>query len=108
MTPLWALLAAMLLSAISVVIAAAAFVRAGRRMEKGDAVKMEARLTGLEVKVEAVPTHAAVHELAISVTTLAGEVKAMNVRQDGMVRFVERLERVTDRQEKHLLDGGGK
>jgi uncharacterized coiled-coil protein SlyX len=108
MNPLWVQLAALAFSAFSVVVATAAFIRAGRRMDKGEAVKLESRLVRLEATVAAVPTQEAVHELALSISTLTGEVKAMNARQDGMVQIVGRLETVTDRQEEHLLKGANK
>lgn len=103
MTPIWFHGAVLITSVMSITMAAAAFVRAGRRMAKGDALNLEARLVELETKVAALPTHKAVHELAISIEHLAGEVKALNARQDGMVKIVERLETITERQERHLL-----
>lgn len=106
MMPIWVQLATLVASGVSVAVAIAAFVRAGRRMDKGEAVKLEARLKGLEVTVDAMPTHKAVHALAISIEHLAGEVKALNARQDGMKAVVERLETVTNRQEEHLLNRG--
>lgn len=108
MTPLWVQLTAVVISAIGMAVAVAAFVRAGRRVDKGEAVKLEGRLKAIEVKVEAMPTHKAVHELAISIEHLAGEVKALNARQDGMKAVVERLETVTNRQEEHLLNRGAR
>lgn len=93
---------------ISVLVAVAAFVRASRRTDKGEAIKMEARLVVLEERVAAVPTHKAVHDLAISIEHLAGEVKALTARQDGIKSLVDRLETVTNRQEEHLLNTGGR
>lgn len=106
MTPAWLQLAAVLVSVASAAVAAAAFVRAGRRMDKGEAIKLEARLVTVEERVSAVPTHQAVHDLAISIEHLAGEVKALNARHEGMAAYVERLETVTNRQEDFLMGRG--
>lgn len=66
------------------------------------------RITRAEVEIEDKPTAKALHELALSMTSFGGDLKALVARFDGQTEIVKRLEKVADRQEEFLLNGGHK
>ena len=64
------------------------------------------RLTHAEARIAEGPTSKALHELAVSIEHLSGEIKTNSARLEGVARLVGRLETVVDRQETHLLSKG--
>ena len=62
------------------------------------------QIAALEAKLDGVPRLAAVHELALLIKELAGDVKALTSRLDGTVSIVERVESATARQEEYIHD----
>ncbi len=64
---------------------------------------LDRRLIKVESALESMPTIQAVHELSVSMTQLSGELKTALARVDGLEDVVERVERIVNRQEEHLL-----
>ena len=62
------------------------------------------RLATLETRMEALPTADDVHELTIASTKLSGDLNTAVARMDGLEKIVERVERIVNRQEDHLLN----
>lgn len=100
----------LVLDGLVTVVAGAAWLYAWRA--KRSAVLRD-ELTGLDRRVEVlaarlddVPTRTALHELALSNVSLSGDLKAMTTRMDGLAEAIGRLEKIIDRQEDHLLQGG--
>ena len=60
------------------------------------------RLTNLEAAVRAAPRSEAVHDLALSVKELAGDIKALTSRLDATVESVNRIENVSARLEQYI------
>jgi ABC-type phosphate transport system auxiliary subunit len=70
-------------------------------------------LEGLRVKVtenEARlcnhPDNNALHEIALSVERLSGDVRGMGKEIGGLKNLIEKVDRIVERQEDHLLNGG--
>lgn len=66
------------------------------------------RITRAEAEIEDKPTTNALHELAVSIAGLSGDLKAVIARLDGQGEIVRRLETVADRQEQYLLNSKGR
>lgn len=64
------------------------------------------RLIKAEAELEDKPTAKALHELALAISHFGGDLKALVARTDGLEGIVNRLEKVADRQEEFLLNGG--
>lgn len=64
---------------------------------------LDRRLTKVESALRSMPSIQAVHALTVSMTQLSGELKAALARVDGLEDVVERVERIVNRQEEHLL-----
>ena len=62
------------------------------------------RLKALETKFEQVPGVNDFHDMAQGVTRLAGEIKAIDARIEGLAANGERAERVLSRIETYLLE----
>jgi len=75
---------------------------------KDDHDKLKERLTKAESCLEKVPTEETLHKLAINLTALGGDLKAVVEKIEGMNKSVERMERVVTRHEDFLLNNGGK
>lgn len=73
-----------------------------------DAIELRARVNANEKKLDCAPDDKALHELDLSIEELRGELRATNEKLDGIERFVNKLERVLERQESYLLNGGSK
>ena len=69
--------------------------------------ELEKRLIRAEAELEDKPTANALHELAVSITGIGGDLKALVARTDGLEGLVRRLETVADRQEQYLLNNKG-
>jgi uncharacterized coiled-coil protein SlyX len=68
--------------------------------------KLEARVSKNEQALHGLPNNEALHELAISVTELAGDLRTMGERISGVDRSLERVENVIGRHEDYLLHNG--
>lgn len=64
---------------------------------------LDRRLTKVESTLRSMPSIQAVHGLTVSMTQLSGDLKAALARVDGLEDVVERVERIVNRQEEHLL-----
>lgn len=73
-----------------------------RRREVCDA--LGDRMTHAEARLDDAPTGKALHEVALSISHLSGDLKEMFARLEGLGEVVKRLERVTSRQEEYLLN----
>lgn len=69
---------------------------------------LNVRVVKVEGRLSDTPTAQAIHELALSINTFGGDLKAMGMRLEGLNEIVKRLEAVTSRQEEFLLQGGGR
>lgn len=69
---------------------------------------LDRRMTRVESRLDDAPTATALHEVALSLEHLSGELKVNNARLEGLEKIVTRLESITDRQEQHLLQGAGR
>lgn len=79
-----------------------------RQADKAEVQDLRDRMTQAETRLEETPNSKALHELALSISTFGGDLKAVTARLDGLGMIVERLETVTERQEQYLLSGGRK
>lgn len=66
------------------------------------------RITRAEADIEDKPTANALHEVAVSITGLGGDLKAVVARLDGVENLVQRVEAVSERQESYLLNNKGR
>lgn len=80
-------------------------LKAGTAEEFG---KLRERLSTAEARLNDVPSGGALHDLAISVERLRGDVKTVGERLTGVDRVVERMDKILSRQEDYLLKSGGK
>lgn len=64
------------------------------------------RLIRAEAEIDDKPTATALHELAVSLTSCGGDIKAVVARLDGLETLVERIEKIADRQESYLMNKG--
>lgn len=80
-------------------------IKAGMAEDLG---KLRERLSTAEARLNDVPSGGALHDLAISIERLRGDVKAVVERLTGVDRVVERMDKILSRQEDYLLKNGGK
>jgi uncharacterized protein HemX len=73
----------------------------GRR--RHDFENLTARLTRAEARLDDAPTGKALHEVAVSIERLSGDLRSAVTRMDGMDRLVQRLEAVAQRQEDYIV-----
>jgi hypothetical protein len=64
---------------------------------------LDRRLTIAESRLAGLPTNDGLHQVDLRLREAVGELKAMNVKLDGQTDLIERLERVVERHEQHLL-----
>ncbi|MGD9539076.1 MAG: DUF2730 family protein [Alphaproteobacteria bacterium] len=67
---------------------------------------VEAATAELRGRVESLPTATAVHELALTVAKVQGQIERIDAQVDGVEKLVTRVERAVARQEEHLLRSG--
>lgn len=75
-----------------------------RKRRREDVDDLRTRLTRVEARLDDAPTGKALHEVALSISALAGEFKSHAARLDGLSEVVKRLEVITNRQEEYLLN----
>jgi len=68
---------------------------------------LESRLARIETRVEGLPDKGALHDLAISVTRVEGDMKSLVTHIGGIETGMRRIETVVNRQEDWLLNRGG-
>lgn len=68
--------------------------------------ELSMRVNKIEAKQESLPSKTDVHGLALSVTAMSGEMRAMQARLDGFNDIITRVDAMTQRQETFLLEGG--
>ena len=91
---------------VSIVAGVACTMAWSVRRQAADARILE-RLALLEAKAAGSPGSVAMHELALSIERVAGELKAYVARLEGLKEIVNRLDRITERQEDYLLQSKG-
>lgn len=102
----------LLLDLVAIVFAVSSFIYAHVRTK--DAARqnqlsdLERRVTKAESKLEETPTSKALHELAISMERQNGQMSALFERLNSLSGIVERLEKVTVRQDEFLRKVGAK
>lgn len=74
---------------------------------KGELQEMERRLTAAEAKLDQAPTAKAMHELALAISGMGGDLKATVAELKGLRGVVHRLDQVVQRQEDYLLKSAG-
>ena len=62
----------------------------------------------LQAQLDETPSARALHEVAVAITEVAGEIKANSARLDGVTQLVARLDAVVERQETWLLQHGSR
>lgn len=72
-----------------------------RKKLEGDVAAMQTRQTAIESSIRELPSKTELHELALTMKDLHGELKAMQAS-------VETLKTMTNRQEEFLLNGAAK
>ncbi len=77
-------------------------VRQSQSMAKAASTKVDR----FEVRLEAMPSQKEVHDLTVSVEKLSGKVGAAVERLEAADRNQDRMERVLNRVEDYLLNGG--
>lgn len=84
----------------------AAIQRIHERVDRlqGREAELRDRVSRTERGLEETPTSKAVHELALSISNMSGELKAVVERLNGMAQLVERQEKVTERLEDYMRD----
>jgi|GEM_PF-3895547 len=79
-------------------------VEVERQTRREDDAAMRDRLARAEARLDDAPTSKGLHELALSIEHFGGDLRAVLERVDGLGKVIERLERVTSRQEQYLMD----
>lgn len=73
-----------------------------------DVIELRGRVKANEDKLECAPDSKALHSLALAIEGLRGDVRATNEKLGGVERVVDKLDRILERQESYLLNGGSK
>ena len=81
-----------------------AAIDAERDRRRHDTEQLANRLTRTETRLNSAPTGEALHEVALSISGLAGDIKVAFSRLDGLGEVVKRLEVIANRQEEFLLN----
>jgi hypothetical protein len=93
--------------AITIVNAISAWLLWGLRKEfasKAEVGMLATRITEIESAQENAPTVTGVHEIALAVERLTGEVRAQRESLSGGDGRMNRIERTVERIEEHLLN----
>lgn len=64
------------------------------------------RLTSLEQTVGGLPGQADLHQIALQLREMSGDMKAMGAQLQGQTDMLRRMDRTVDRHEEHMLKGG--
>ena len=79
---------------------------AAKLEEHGKAIDSHGqRLSVMEQAQKAMPSRDDVHRMALTMTEMQGDIKAMRVEVEGNMAIMERLEAIVSRHENHLLKG---
>ncbi len=114
--PEWVDIATVVAASASMIIAALAFLRSGRRLDVEDAKKLESRLSAIEGQIGALPGQAEVGRMVLEEARLSGRIDTLGVQleafksvvneQVSSVRStVDRVVMVVDRLENLHLRG---
>lgn len=68
--------------------------------------KLERRISKNEDSLCNFPDNNALHEIALAVERLRGDLSAMGKEIDGLRDVVDKVDRIVERQETYLLNGG--
>ena len=68
--------------------------------------KLRERLSTAEAQLKDMPSANALHEIALGVERLRGDIKGVDERLNGVDRIVECMDKILSRQETFLLTGG--
>ncbi|MEG6550419.1 DUF2730 family protein [Desulfocurvibacter africanus] len=67
---------------------------------------LEGRVCRNEQRLDELPDDKAVHQLALSIEALRGDVRAIDAKIGGLEAVIGKLDRILERQETYLLNGG--
>lgn len=68
--------------------------------------ELNERITRNEAALCNLPDNKAMHDLALAVERLRSDVVGMGAELGGLKNLVEKVDRIVERQEDHLLNGG--
>lgn len=71
-------------------------------------VALRERMTSIEAKQAAMPSVSAITQLVVENTKLGGEIQRLAEALSGLRSLVDRISRVSERQEEFLLTKGGR
>lgn len=101
---LWVSFGALLISTVAFVWTVFIYLSARSKATREELRELSDRLIKAESEIKGKPTADALHELALAISDIGGDLKALMARTDGVEKVAERLEKVADRQESYLLD----
>lgn len=79
------------------------------RQKLADAnAELERRISRNEEALGNLPDNNALHEIALAVERLRGDLSAMGKELGGLRDVVDKVDRIVERQENYLLNNGGK
>ena len=84
-----------------------AHFRTKSQATQAELVVLRDRIAKVEGRLEQTPTVQAIHELAVSLEHLSGNLKATVARIEGLDEIIDRMDRVLNRHEEFLLKSGG-
>ena len=73
---------------------------------RGDLTKLEGRVCRNEQRLEELPDNNALHNLALGIEALRGDLRAVHTKIGGLEQVISKLDRILERQEQYLLKGG--
>lgn len=65
--------------------------------------RLRERVQSAEGRLEETPNSKAIHELALAIERISGDLRATVAELNGLGEIVKRLDRITERQETYLL-----
>lgn len=73
---------------------------------RGDLKDLDGRVCRNEERLDDLPDNKALHDLALSIEALRGDVRAVHAKIGGLEAVIGKLDRILERQEEYLLHGG--
>ena len=73
-----------------------------RFVKKEEFTKLRDRVQAIELRIEAMPSAAAIMKLSEQLVRVEGALQTMNARYDGMQDLSDRLQNQVDRMEEYL------
>ena len=92
---------------ILIIPLAGLFIRQMMAMRK-EIEALKVKVTENEAKLCNMPDSTALHNIAISLERLRGDVVGLGAEMGGMKDVLQKVDRIVERQENYLLNNGGK